>query len=879
MIAFAVRGAFAWAMEVAGRRAAWSVLSELRLALVERRLRAHPTAVDGAGSAEITAVSVQGVEALEGYFARYLPQVVLASIVPFLVIAWVAFLDLEAAVIMLLTLPLVPVFMWLIGTYTADRTRERWQALRALSSHFLDVVRGLPTLRAFGRAHEEAAIVGEVSDRYRQATMETLRISFLSGSVLELAATIGVALVAVTAGVRLVDGSLGLQAGLAVIVLAPELYLPFRRLGAEYHASADGLAVADRLFALLDAPAAAGAGGALQAPSPAHAPVALERVSFSYPSRKGPVLDEFSLELSPGEAVALVGESGAGKSTVAALLLGLLTPTAGAVTVGGMDLRECELDAWRRLVAWVPQHPTLFRGTVADNIRLGDPDATDESVAQAARLAGADEFIDALPDGYATLIGDGARALSPGERRRIGLARAFVRDAPLVILDEPTADLDPESVAVVAGAVRRLRAGRTMLVIAHRPELVRSADRRGSPRRRGRGADGSQDGGVNGGTLRALLRLVPVPRWRLAGAAVLGALTVVFGVGLMATAGYLISRAAERPEILSLMVAIVAVQFFGIGRPVLRYLERLASHDMTLRVLGGLRARFYERIEPLAPAELDCYRKGDLLSRMVADVDALQNLYLRGLEPPLVALLAGAVSVGAAAAFLPAAGLVLAGGLLAAGVAVPALAGLLGARAGRRQAAARGELSAELVELLRGAPELVAFGGEEAAVERVRAADRALVKLARRDALAAGVADGLGLVVTGLTVAGVLAVAITASGHGDLNRVLIAMLALLALAAFEAVTPLGAAARELSATLAAGRRVLELTDRTAAVRDPSDPIPAPDWPFAVALEGVTRALSTASSAPRSTASASGSSPASGSRSSARAAPARRRSRT
>jgi len=344
---------------------------------------------------------------------------------------------------------------------------------------------------------------------------------------------------------------------------------------------------------------------------------------------------------------------------------------------------------------------------------------------------------------------------------------------------------------------------------------------------------------VNGGTLRALLRLVPVPRRRLAGAAALGALTVVFGVGLMATAGYLISRAAERPEVLSLMVAIVAVQFFGIGRPVLRYLERLASHDMTLRALGGLRARFFERIEPLAPAELDCYRKGDLLSRMVADVDALQNLYLRGLEPPLIALLAGAVSVGAAAAFLPAAGLVLAAGLLVAGLAVPVVGGILGARAGRRQAAARGELAAELVEALRGAPELVAYGADGAAIERVRAADRTLVRLARRDALAVGVADGLGLVVTGLTVAGVLAVAISAHDHGALNRVLIAMLALLALAAFEAVTPLAAAARDLSATLAAGRRVLELTDRTAAVRDPVDPAPAPRWPFAVALEDVT----------------------------------------
>jgi ATP-binding cassette, subfamily C, bacterial CydD len=477
VVAFVARGAFAWAMEVAGRRAAWDVLSELRLALVAKRLRTQPTAVDGAEGAEITTVSVQGVEALEGYFARYLPQVVLACVVPFIVIGWVAFVDLEAAVIMLLTLPLVPVFMWLIGTYTAERTRERWHALRALSGHFLDVVRGLPTLRAFGRADRQAQIVGEVSERYRKTTMETLRISFLSGSVLELAATIGVALVAVTAGVRLVGGSLGLQAGLTVIILAPELYLPYRRLGAEYHASADGLAVAERMFGLLDAPASVGAGGPMLAPNPATAQVRLEQISFSYPSRPGRVLDGFDLELSPGVVVALVGESGAGKSTVAALLLGLLSPTSGRITVGDVDLSDCELDVWRRLVAWVPQHPTLFRASVADNIRLGDPEASPRAVREAAALAGADEFIRALPDGYATLVGDGERALSPGERRRIGLARAFVRDAPLVILDEPTADLDPRSVAIVADAVRRLQDGRTMLVIAHRPELVQSADR------------------------------------------------------------------------------------------------------------------------------------------------------------------------------------------------------------------------------------------------------------------------------------------------------------------------------------------------------------------------------------------------------------------
>jgi thiol reductant ABC exporter CydD subunit len=477
VFAFALRGAFAWGMEIAGRRAAWSVLSELRLALAAKRLRSQPIAADGAPGAEIAAVAVQGVDALEGYFARYLPQVVLASVVPFLVIAWVAVVDWESALIMLLTLPLVPVFMWLIGRYTEQRTRERWLALRRLSTHFIDVVRGLPTLRALGRADDEVAVLASVSDRYRATTMETLRVSFLSGSVLELAATVGVALVAVTAGVRLVGGDLGLQAGLVVIVLAPELYLPYRRLGAEYHASADGLAVAERMFALLDAPDAVPAGGSQRAPSPAFAPVRFERVSFSYPARPVPVLDGLDLELAPGEAVALVGESGAGKSTVGALLLGLLEPESGRISVGGVELSSCDIEAWRRLTAWVPQHPTLLRASVADNIRLGDQDAPDARVREAAALAGAHAFIIGLPDGYATLVGDGERSLSPGERRRIGLARAFLRDAPLVILDEPTADLDSRSVAIVSAAVDRLRTGRTMLLIAHRPELVRHADR------------------------------------------------------------------------------------------------------------------------------------------------------------------------------------------------------------------------------------------------------------------------------------------------------------------------------------------------------------------------------------------------------------------
>jgi ATP-binding cassette subfamily C protein CydD len=475
-LAFAGRGVLAWGFELAGRRAASSVLSELRLALVRRRLRDQPLALDGVEAGEVAASAVQGVDGLEAYFARYLPQLVLASVVPLAVLALVATIDLTSAGVMLLTLPLVPVFMWLIGRYTEERTRERWQALRLLSGHFLDVVRGLPTLQAFNRSRAQAGVLAEVGERHRRTTMATLRVGFLSGSVLELAATLGVALVAVTVGVRLAGGSLGLQAGLTVLVLAPELYLPLRQLAAQFHASADGLAVAERMLELLEAPPAVAAGGRLVPPSPRQAPVRFEAVSFVYPSRPGLVLDEFDLQLLPGETVALVGPSGSGKSTVASLLLRFAEPSSGRVTVGGIDLAECRAELWRRLIAWVPQRPTIFRGSVLENIRLGDEGASDGSVRDAAMLAGADRFIRSLPSGYETLVGDGGRALSAGERRRIALARAFVRDAPFVILDEPTADLDSVSADVVAEAVERLRAGRTVLLIAHRPELVDHAD-------------------------------------------------------------------------------------------------------------------------------------------------------------------------------------------------------------------------------------------------------------------------------------------------------------------------------------------------------------------------------------------------------------------
>jgi ATP-binding cassette, subfamily C, bacterial CydD len=464
------RALAAWGFETLGRVAAVSVLSELRVSLAEARLTRQPAALDGTESGEVAAAAVQGADALEATFGRYLPQLVLAVLVPPIVLGWVAVVDLESAGLMLLTLPLVPVFMWLIGRYTERRTRERYAALSLLSRHFLDVIRGLPTLRAFNRGPAQAASIEAVGDRYRRATMATLRVTFLSGAVLELAATIGVALVAVTVGVRLVDGGLGLQAGLTVLVLVPELYLPIRTLGARYHAGADGMAVLRRILALTGAaPARA---GRLAPPSPGVAPVRLEHVSFAYPAREGDVLCDVDLQLHPGETVALVGESGGGKSTVATLLLGLATPGRGRVSVGGVDLADVDLAAWRRLVAWVPQRPAIVRGSIADNVALGRPDASPAEIEAAARLAAADSI--AL---FETLVGEGGRVLSAGERQRIALARAFLRDAPLVILDEPTANLDPANAALVTDAVERLCEDRTVLLIAHRPELAARADR------------------------------------------------------------------------------------------------------------------------------------------------------------------------------------------------------------------------------------------------------------------------------------------------------------------------------------------------------------------------------------------------------------------
>jgi ATP-binding cassette subfamily C protein CydD len=514
--AVALRAALATAIEVVGRRAGVRVMSQLRLELTERRLVdalcVDSSADDDPEAGEVATAAVQGVDALETYFARYLPQVVLATLVPAVILVVTAILDPISAAVMLVTLPLIPVFMVLIGRLTEARARDRWQALARLSNHFLDVVRGLPTLRAWGRGAAQAERIEVISEEYRAMTMRVLRLTFLSGAVLDLVATIATALVAVTLGVRLIEGGVTLRTALAVLLLTPELYAPLRALAAQYHASADGLAAAERILDLIDATRPAH-----QAPPeqwPALAPpyragtatawdaVRLEGVSVSFPGRPGAVLDQFDLEIRRGEIVALVGPSGSGKSTVASLLLGLHRPDTGRVMVTAtvpstnprtsrrdlavvVDVGSLDQRAWRREIAWLPQRPSLFRGTVLDNIALGYRDAralaprrqVRRRAREAAVLAGADDFVSDLKNGYDTWIGPGGRGLSAGETGRIALARALFRDVPLLILDEPTAHLDADSAGLVTRAISLVAPGRAVLLIEHRPEVALIADR------------------------------------------------------------------------------------------------------------------------------------------------------------------------------------------------------------------------------------------------------------------------------------------------------------------------------------------------------------------------------------------------------------------
>ncbi|WP_406138191.1 thiol reductant ABC exporter subunit CydD [Streptomyces sp. NBC_01089] len=881
------RGLVAWLTELAAHRASAAVKSELRRRLLERSAELGPQWLTGRRTGSLVALATRGVDALDDYFSRYLPQLGLAVVVPVAVLARVVTEDWVSAAIIVGTLPLIPVFMMLIGWATQARMDRQWRLLSRLSGHFLDVVAGLPTLKVFGRAKAQAESIRTITDEYRKATLRTLRIAFLSSFALELLATLSVALVAVGIGLRLVKGELDLYTGLVILVLAPEAYLPLRQVGAQYHAAAEGLSAAEEIFAVLETPLPT----AGTAEVPGSLRLELDGVTVRHPGRTQPSLESASLVVEAGETVAVTGPSGVGKSTLLHVLLGFATPDEGRVLVGpvgpgpagqagesrgagAVELASLSPERWREQIAWVPQQPYLFAGTIAENVRLARPGADVSAVHSALRDAGAYEFVAALPDGVETVLGEGGAGLSAGQRQRLALARAFLADRPLLLLDEPTAALDGETEAGIVDAVRRLAAGRTVVLVVHRPALLAVADRvvalapgttpaapadgdaraphtAAVPAQRDEHAavrEAAADAGAVADPERRSGRMSPLARvretagalrGRLVLALLLGSLALGSAVGLMATSGWLISRASQEPPVLYLMVAVTATRAFGTGRAVFRYAERLVSHDAVLRMLADLRVAVYRRLERIAPAGLSRARRGDLLSRLVADVDALQDYWLRWLLPASAAVVVGAAGVGFTAWLLPAAGAVLAAGLLIAGVGVPALSGLCARRAERQLSPARGVLATRVVDLLMGTAELTVAGALRGRLHSTRGADRTLTRIASRGATATALGGGLTALVCGLTVAAAAFVGIPAVHDGRLAGVELAVVVLTPLAAFEAVTGLPLAVQYRQRVRRSAERVYEVLDAPVPVQEPVRPAAAPASPFPLEVRGLT----------------------------------------
>ncbi|MFN2137820.1 MAG: thiol reductant ABC exporter subunit CydD [Candidatus Promineifilaceae bacterium] len=896
-----LRAVLAGARDTAAGRASAQIKRDLRDRLFDHLVAAGPVRVAAEQTGELTAVLTEGIEALEAYFAEYLPGLFVAGIIPLTILMVVLPADPLSGLVLLLTGPLIPLFMVLIGRSAQRLTERQFNQLSRMSGHFLDVLQGLSTLKQLGQSKRQADNIARISDRFRQTTMSVLRVAFLSALALELLATLSVAVIAVSIGLRLLAGNLNFTLGFFILILAPEFYMPLRQLGQRFHAGMSGSAAAIRIFAFLDAsvgavhePRAATRGAppsdlqrdgqppsaGMVTPSEAElvegqehvipsaveeslAPaIRFENISFTYPGRDRAALRNVSFTLAAGTTTALTGPSGGGKSTTAALLLRFIDPQEGHIWAGLQELEDIDPAQWRAAIAWVPQSPAIFQGSIAENIRLAQPEAAMDEVVSAARLARLHEAIIALPAGYDTPAGERGLGLSGGQAQRLALARAFLKNAPFLLLDEPAAHLDPATEVELLAATRDLLRGRTALVIAHRPQTIATADQV-IRLEKGKVASNSGQLAVGSQQLTAnsqqapfaspplisstpspphpaapppprpvppppLLRLLAFlkPYWaRIALSVLLGTLTIGSGVALLATSAYLISAAALQPSIADLSVAIVGVRAFGLSRGIFRYLERLVSHDVTFRVLAEIRVWFYRALEPLAPARLQERGSGELLGYIVGDVEALQDFYVRGVYPVFVAMLAGAGVLLFFGAFAWQLAAVLACFLLFYALALPWLVHVLSKPYAETLARVREGLNMLLVEGIQGLADLLAFGRAADWQTAVHEKGGLLAGLQIRAAGIAGLRSGLGELLTYGAMWAVIWAAIPQAATGTLDPVYLAVLALASVAAFELVQPLPGAAQVWAESRAAAQHLFAVVDAEGnSVAPPAGPL-------------------------------------------------------
>ncbi|UIJ35324.1 thiol reductant ABC exporter subunit CydC [Allobranchiibius sp. GilTou73] len=804
----AVRGLLSAAGEVTAAWAGTRVAGLLRRRVLTAWLH-RPVDTSPDPTTMLTRSTI-GADSVEPYVARYLPALVSAAVVPPLAIAAMVWVDWVSALIVVLTVPLLPLFAALIGMHTHDETQARWVESHRLAGHFVDVMRGLPTLVNYQRADAQVDVVAQVGERHRRATVRTLRTAFLSSAALELLATISVAIVAVFVGLRLTYGSISLTVALTAILLAPEAYWPIRRVGQEFHSAADG---AEAIDALLDE--------AVHTPrSTDGEPVrraAVTGLSYRYPGTDVDVLRGVSFDVSASGITAVTGPSGCGKTTLLELLAGLRTPTSGDVVATVSHL--------------VTQRPFVTPGTLRDNLGIADlPDGVDWLPAP----------LRTLPAGLDTLLGDDGYGLSAGQRALLALTRARLGEERLILLDEPTAHLDPAAAYDVHTMIRELATTRAVVLVTHDPELMAVTDRRVdlplrlpvATARQGveqssKGADISPPPGdiptprreepaarVGPGTIGALLRPAP----GVLRAAVLGGLAATCGVALTATSGWLIVQASARPVILTLLTAIVAVRAFGIGRPIFRYVERIRSHDAALHLLADRRTDLYRTLIPLTPARLGRRRRADLLGAVVRDVDDEVDVQVRAIVPLLAAAMTCLVATVAAAVLYPPAALVV--------VAIALVAALIGAidwtleRAGHGASlSARGAVTSSASTISLNTAALQAIRGDAAELARLDAAQLDLERAVRRQARGRAAGLGLSFLLTAAAAIGMAILLLGALANGDVGGPFAALLVLGPVALTDILGSIPDAVGALARGQAARRRLDTLVRQTPAVHD------------------------------------------------------------
>lgn len=852
-----VRAAVAATIERSAARSLVATRTSVRDRVLDRVGGLRTEARRDLGPARVLGLTTTSVDALEPWVRSYLPGLVLAIVVPLAAGLRILGADLLSAVIVAAAVPAIPVFMILVGRATEAHAASRWSALQRLTDRYLDALEGMATLRLFGRASAQVARIKEVTDRYRRTTLQTLRVAFLSALVLELLTTLSVALVAVSLGIRLSAGDVDLRTALVVLLLVPECLLPIRRVSAAFHAAAAGTDAAADIEAALELPCRPDG----TAPLPACGTLGAHDVTVVEPSR-GQILAPVSLAVRPGEVVAVTGASGAGKSTLLDVVRGARTPTTGSVRLGSVPIEDLPAGARAQALTWVPQRPAALGDQVAGSAGLGHGagPVVEAAVALALDQVGLGDQGTARAD-----------QLSGGQQRRLALARALVGirlgTTRFLLLDEPTAQLDPASAALVLDAVRWAAASGVGVVVATHDERVialadRSievhANRTASPPARGPipaptvrvsarpvpdavAGEVAAAGGATtaaGSSLRWLLHVARPVRRRLVGAQLLGVAAEACTIGLAGTAAWLILRAAERPSFADLAVAAVAVRACGIGKGVLRYAERLASHDAALRLLADLRAAVIGRLAGLAPTGWPDHQQGDLLARLVDDVDRLGDLFLRVIGPMASTLVVATAGVAVVVALDPAAGAALGAAVAVAGLILPYLAFRAARTRGVAAAACRGRLAAAITDLAANADELAACGGAvrwRAGID-VSAAD--LDRLDRSSARTTAVIAACGAAAPALGTASVIAA--LAPTVGGLGGPAIGVAVLLPLAVLELVAPSTAAGELLARVEAAAARVRDLVQRPDPVREPVRPADPPSG-TAVEVDGASLA--------------------------------------